>query len=69
MTSINRVRLAVLAATALPVLSAHAELPEGVATAVSAAQASGVALVVLLAAAGAAVYLIAKLLKRFGIFM
>lgn len=49
--------------------SAHAALPESVSTAVTGAQADGVVLVGLLAAAGAAVFIISKVLKRFGVFL
>lgn len=48
--------------------AAHAELPAAVSTAVTAAQTDGGTLVGILATAGAAVYLIAKLLKKFGVF-
>lgn len=49
--------------------SAFAALPESVSGAVTTAQTDGITLVGLMAAAGAAVYLIAKLLKRFGVFL
>lgn len=51
------------------VASAHAALPEAVSTAVTSAQTDGATLIGLLAAAGAAVFIIAKVLKRFGVFL
>lgn len=48
-------------------VNAHAELPAGVATAIDAAEADGLTLVGLMAAAGAAVWLISKVLARFGL--
>lgn len=53
---------------ALAAGTAHAALDAAVTTAVSTTQADGVTLVGLLAAAGAAVFLISKLLRKFGIF-
>lgn len=47
--------------------SAHAALPESVSSAITAAQADGVTLVGLMAAAGAAVFVIKKILTRFGV--
>jgi hypothetical protein len=47
-------------------MQAHAALPAGVDTAITAVETDGIALVGLVAAAGAAVYLIAKVLARFG---
>ena len=44
-------------------------LPSGVATGISGAQASGTEVIGLLAAAGAAVWLISKVLKKFGLMM
>ena len=61
--------LAVVPASMALVGSAMAALPTEVTTAVSGAQTDGITLVGLLAAAGAAVFIIAKLLKRFGIFL
>jgi Inovirus Coat protein B len=49
------------------VASAHAELPTGVATSITAAGTDGATLVGLLAAAGAAVFIIHKILKKFGV--
>lgn len=49
--------------------SAHAELPAAVATAITATTTDGGTLIGLLAAAGAAIWLIAKLLKKFGLFL
>ena len=46
---------------------AHAELPAGVGTAISGAGADGLTAVGLLAAAGATVYIIYRVLKRLGI--
>lgn len=46
--------------------SAHAALPTGIDTAISTVQTDGLTLVGLIAAAGAAVYLIARVLGRFG---
>lgn len=51
------------------VASAHAAIPEAVPTALATAQTDGGTLVGLLAAAGAAVFIIAKILKRFGVFL
>lgn len=51
------------------VASAHAELPAAVGTAITASQTDGGTLIGLLAAAGAAVFIIAKVLKRFGVFL
>lgn len=45
----------------------HAALPTGISTAITAVETDGVTLVGLIAAAGAAVYLIAKVLGRFGL--
>lgn len=61
--------LAAVASTVALVGQAHAELPTGVATSVTAAQADGVALLGILAAAGAAVFLIGKVLRRFGVML
>ena len=47
-------------------MQAHAALPAAVSTAIDAVEADGILLVGLVAAAGAAVYLIAKVLGRFG---
>lgn len=46
--------------------SAHAALPAGIEDAIDAVQADGTTLVGILAAAGATVYLIYRLLSRFG---
>jgi len=46
--------------------SAYAALPTGVDTAISGVSTDGVTLVGLIAVAGAAVYLIARVLSRFG---
>lgn len=57
---------------AVPMLlaqQAFAALPEAVPTALTASQTDGLALVGLLAATGAAVFIIAKVLKRFGVFL
>lgn len=61
----KKISAGVLSAMVLP-MSAYAALPAGVDTAITAVQTDGVALVGLIAAAGAAVYLIAKVLARFG---
>ena len=58
---------AVGAITLAAAQSAHAALPEAVPTSISAAQADGVTLVGLMAAAGAAVFVIKKILTRFGV--
>lgn len=58
----------VSAVATLPV-AAFAALPTGVDTAITSATTDGTTLIGLLAAAGAAVYLIAKLLKRFGVML
>lgn len=47
--------------------SANAALPEGVATAITGAQTDGITAVGLLAAMGAAVFLIKKVLSKLGI--
>lgn len=47
--------------------SAHAALPEGIATAITGAQTDGLQAVGLLAAMGAAVFLIRAVLKKLGI--
>jgi hypothetical protein len=62
----NLFRTAIVAASAL-VGTAYAALPAGVDTSITAAGADGVTLVGLLAAAGAAVFLINKVLSKFGI--
>lgn len=49
--------------------SAMAALPEAVPTAITATTTDGTTLIGLLAAAGAAIFIIAKVLKRFGIFL
>lgn len=46
---------------------AQAALPEGVSTGITGAQTDGLVVIGLLAAAGAAVFIIHKLLKRFGV--
>lgn len=51
------------------VASAHAALPEAVPTSIATAQTDGGMLIGLLAAAGAAVFIIAKILRRFGVFL
>lgn len=48
-------------------VKAHAALPAGVSDAIDAAEADGLTLVGLMAAAGAAVWLISKVLGRFGL--
>ena len=48
---------------------AHAALPAGVETAVTTAQTDGVTLVGALAVAGAAIFIIAKVLRKFGVFL
>lgn len=63
--SIKKFALAPVAVLAL-VGSAHAALPAGIDTAITSVQTDGIALVGLVAAAGAAVYLIARVLARFG---
>lgn len=55
------------AASLALVQSAHAELPAGVTTGITGAQADGLTVIGALAAAGAAVFIIHKLLKRFGV--
>lgn len=57
----------IVVALAVSPVAAFAALPTGVDTAITGASTDGVTLVGLMAAAGAAVYLIHKLLKRFGI--
>jgi len=49
--------------------AALAELPTAVGTSVTAAQTDGGTLIGMLAAAGAAVFIISKILKRFGVFL
>lgn len=51
------------------VASAHAALPEAVNTAIAGTQTDGATLIGLLAAAGAAIFIIAKVLRRFGVFL
>lgn len=47
--------------------ASHAALDAGVSTAITAAQTDGTTLIGLLAASGAALFIIHKLLKRFGV--
>lgn len=57
---------------AVPMLlaqQAFAALPEGVNTGVTAAQTDSLTLIGMLATAGAAVFIIAKVLRRFGVFL
>jgi len=62
-------RLALIPAAVMGMAaSAHAVLPTAVTTGIADQQADGLTLVGLLAAAGAAIYLVSKLLKKFGIF-
>ena len=49
--------------------AAMAELPAAVGTSITAASTDGGTLIGLLAAAGAAVFIIAKILRRFGVFL
>lgn len=49
--------------------SAFADLPAGVSTAITGAQTDGVTVLGLLAAAGAAVFVIAKVLRKFGVML
>ena len=66
----NRVfaRIAAVAAPlSLLAAQAHAELPAGVSTSVTGAGTDGATVVGLLAAAGAAVFLISKVLKKLGV--
>lgn len=56
-----------VAAVAAAPLASFAALPEGVATGITAAQTDGLVAVGLLAAMGAAVFLIVKVLRRLGI--
>lgn len=58
---------AVFAMLMAMIAPAHAALPAGVETAITAVQTDGLTLVGLVAAAAAAVYLIAKVLGRFGL--
>ena len=60
---------AIGAALMSAVTLALAELPAGVGTGITASQTDGTALIGLLAAAGAAVFIIAKILRRFGVFL
>lgn len=61
-------KIALVPATVLALIgSAHAALPTGIDTAISTVSTDGVTLVGLLAVAGAAVYLIARVLGRFGL--
>lgn len=63
-------RLAAIAAAGYGlILEAHAALPAGVEAAVETAETDGTTLVGILAGAGVVVYLIAKLLRRFGIML
>lgn len=62
--------IAAVAASTLALASqAHAALPTGVDTAITGASTDGTTLIGLLAAAGAAVFLIGKVLKRFGVML
>lgn len=63
----NKRVLAVLALPMTMATSAYAALPAGVSTAIDAVETDGIELVGLIAAAAAAVYLIAKVLARFGL--
>ena len=49
--------------------TAMADVPAGVTTAITGAQTDGTTIVTALAAAGAAVFLIAKVLRKFGVFL
>ena len=64
----NLIRGVAAAATSVAV-SAYAALPTGVDTAVTGASTDGVTLIGELAVAGAAVFLIGKVLRKFGILL
>ena len=64
----NLIRGVAAAATSVAV-SAYAALPTGVDTAITGATTDGTTLVGSLAVAGAAVFLIAKMLRKFGILL
>jgi hypothetical protein len=49
--------------------AAMADVPAGVTTAITGASTDGIAIVTGLAAAGAAVFLIAKVLRKFGVML
>lgn len=63
----NKTRAIVLASVAGFGVQAFAALPAGVDAAITGVQTDGLVLVGLMAVAGAAVYLIHKLLKKFGV--
>jgi uncharacterized membrane protein len=65
----KRFLFGVIAAPILLAQQAFAALPEAVPTAITASQTDGTTLIGLLAAAGAAVFIIAKVLRRFGVFL
>jgi hypothetical protein len=58
---------AAVAALSTMLGQAHADLPAAVSTGISSAGADGLTIVGLLAAAGASVFLISKVLKKFGV--
>jgi hypothetical protein len=61
--------VAFVAPAVFAVQSAHAELPTGVSTAITSGGADGGTLMGLLAAAGAALYIVWKILKKAGIML
>jgi hypothetical protein len=60
-------QVALVAVSAAAPMLSHAALDAGVTTAITGAQTDGATLIGALAAAGAAVFIIHKLLKRFGV--
>lgn len=60
---------AISAALMSSVGAALAALPEAVPTAITVSTTDGTTLIGLLAAAGAAIFIIAKVLRRFGVFL
>ena len=68
MSKFNRAAL-VLASLSAMAGAAMADVPAGVTTAITGASTDGVSIVTALAAAGASVFLIAKVLRKFGVFL
>jgi Inovirus Coat protein B len=66
MRCLSKLSALAVAPLALVASSAHAALPAGVDTAITAAQTDGLTAVGLLAVLGAAVFIIYKILKRLG---
>lgn len=69
MNRINRFRSAAAAAALTIGTAAQAALPTGVATSITEVGVDGATLVGAMAVVGAAVYLISKLLRKFGVML